>query len=221
MNDTALSAIIILAAYFIGSIPFGLLIAKWVAGIDVRTLGSGNIGATNVARVVGKKWGIGVLGLDCLKGLGPTLLLPMAAPFECPHLPVACGIAAIFGHVFPCWLKFRGGKGVATTLGVVIVLAPKSLAAAFAVFAITIWIFDYVALSSVLAAVTLAVCQIVLLWPAPFSEKNWSLGVFSVAIPLLIIVRHHSNIRRLLKGTEEKFRKVTGEDAAPTTKLDE
>jgi len=207
--------VVAVIAYFVGSIPFGWLLTKALKGVDLRTLGSGNIGATNAGRILGKKWGIIVLALDAAKGLLPVLLLPQAvgdlfsANSNSPtngHLPVVAGMAAILGHMFPCWLAFRGGKGVATALGVVSCLAPYGTLAAFAVFLLTFAITRIVSLGSILAAVTFALFQMVWLQPAPFSGNQWSLGVFSLAIPLLVILRHRANLLRLVRGEEAKFR---------------
>ena len=118
-------AIAALLSYLAGSVPFGLVIARIVSGEDIRSQGSGNIGATNVARVLGAKWGVMVLVLDAIKGALPTALIPMLLSFdstEIGHTGVLCGLMAIVGHMFPVWLGFRGGKGVATALGVVCVL---------------------------------------------------------------------------------------------------
>lgn len=195
-------------AYLIGSLPFGYLIARFVAGVDIRKSGSGNIGATNVARVLGKKLGIAVLVLDCLKGALPTLLLPLLladSDVHRLHLAVVSGTAAILGHMFPCWLKFRGGKGVATALGVALALAPLSTGVAFIVFALCVALTRTVSLSSILAACTF--CGVELWWlrPSPFGDDTWSLAAFSTLVPLLIIVRHRTNIARLMRGEEPKF----------------
>ncbi|MEZ6065519.1 MAG: glycerol-3-phosphate 1-O-acyltransferase PlsY [Planctomycetaceae bacterium] len=197
----------IVAAYLCGSIPFGLLVGKWFCGVDLRTHGSLNIGATNAARVLGKKWGLLVLLLDALKGLLPTLLLPLlAADTDLrQHVQVGCGIAAIVGHMFPCWLGFRGGKGVATSLGVVSIVVPWGMLIAFGAFILTFLLSRIVSLSSIVAAVALAVGQMILLWPAPFRHQTWSIAAFSLIVPVLVIVRHRTNIGRLLKGTEAKF----------------
>lgn len=194
-------------AYLCGSIPFGLLVAKWFRGIDLRQHGSRNIGATNVGRVLGSKWGILVLLLDALKGLLPTLLLPpLAAEPGRLHLQVGCGIAAILGHMFPCWLAFRGGKGVATSLGVILVLAPWGTLTALLAFALTFSLFRIVSLSSIVAALVFGATEFALLLPQPFSEALWSLALFSLGAPLLVILQHRANIRRLLRGEESRFR---------------
>ncbi len=196
-------------AYLAGSIPFGLLVARGVAGIDIRRHGSGNIGATNVSRTLGAKWGIAVLLLDALKGALPVLLIPrlFAESGETwfDLLRVIAGVATVIGHMFPVWLQFRGGKGVATALGVVFVLSPKASLAAFVGFALCMAASRIVALSSIVAALVFAIGQMVILWPNPFDRAKLPLSMFSLAVPALIILRHGSNIGRLLRGEEKKF----------------
>ena len=200
-----------LAAYLVGSIPFGFLTAKAVRGIDIRQHGSGNIGATNVGRVLGGRWGIFVLLLDLMKGLAPVLITRwlLRGSANATHWEVAAGMAAIAGHMFPCWLWFRGGKGVATAMGVVLCLAPVGSLIAAGTFAVTFAVFWIVSLSSILAALSFAVTELALLYPVPFSADHWSLGAFSVLIPGLIIWRHRSNIGRLLRGEEPRFQRGT------------
>lgn len=204
------------AAYLIGSLPFGYLIGRW-RGVDVRTAGSGNIGATNVGRLLGKKWGSLVLLLDGLKGLLPTLLLPHLLSDDRTHAAVLAGISTILGHMFPCWLKFRGGKGVATALGVALVLAWQATLIAAAVFFLLFVTFRIVSLGSIGAALAFAVTQMIRLRPDPFAADRWSLAVFSLAIPALIILRHRSNIVRLWRGEEKRFssKSKSAETAAP------
>ena len=209
MNQPPWGLLVVIVAYAIGSIPFGWLVARLVKGIDIRTVGSGNIGATNVARTLGKSWGGLVLLLDMWKGLAPTFFLPrLATPSEDPsllHLHVFCGLAAIIGHMYPCWLGFRGGKGVATALGVALVLNSSACAIALAVFAVTLAVSRIVSLSSMLASVSFAGYALWQLWPRPFSAETWSLAGFSLAIPLLIVIRHRANLARLLRGEEPRF----------------
>jgi len=206
--DLAKAAGMLLAAYLIGSIPFSLLIARWVGGIDLRQHGSGNVGATNVARTLGLKWGIVALLLDALKGLLPTWGLPLLlfpSGDAHTHAQVACGLAAIIGHMFPCWLGFRGGKGVATALGVVLVIAPLATLCAFGAFALTFAASRIVSLSSIVASAVFAIAEFVILAPSPFATATWSRALFALAVPALIILRHRSNIVRLLKGEEKRF----------------
>lgn len=220
MSSVAQTIAAVTVAYLIGSIPFGLLIAKYGFGIDVRLKGSGNIGATNVGRVLGKKWGIICLLLDALKGLLPTLLLPrlVAVPDGwLSGVTVACGTAAILGHVFPVWLRFRGGKGVATGAGVAAVVSSPAALAGAITFGVVFGLKRVVSLASICAAIAYAVTALVTLGGAAVREE-WTTTLFAVAIPTLIIVRHRDNIGRLLRGEEKRFsseRKST--QPAPTS----
>jgi glycerol-3-phosphate acyltransferase PlsY len=209
VDETFSIAITVVAAYVVGATPFGLIIGKTVAGIDIRDAGSGNIGATNVGRTLGAKWGVVVLLLDATKGLLPTLLLPLCLKSgEIQNrelLGVIAGVSTIVGHMFPFWLGFRGGKGVATSLGVVVVLAPWGSLAGLCGFALTVFLTRIIALSSMIAAIAFGVCQMIILAPKPFATEHIALAIFSLAIPLLIIVRHRSNIGRLIRGEEKRF----------------
>ena len=196
-----------LLSFLIGGIPFGFLVGRFVLKDDIRNHGSGNIGATNVARVIGWNWGGFVLLLDAVKGLLPTwLAMKYATDNQLDamslHLPVAAGISAIVGHMYPIYLKLRGGKGVATALGVVLVLAPKAVAIAFGVFLLTVAVTRIVAVASILAALTFGGVQLYLMGDTMLDSKSLSLTVFAIAIPLLIIWRHRSNIRKLIGGEE-------------------
>ena len=208
-----MSLLLVLTSYLAGSIPFGLMIGKAVKGIDLRQHGSGNIGATNAGRVLGKKWGLVCLVLDALKGLLPVAFFPAlicgtAEPSMMEHLRVLAGVSTIVGHMFSCWLGFRGGKGVATSLGVVAMLSPWGLLAGFAVFVVTVLAWRIISVSSMLAALTFGVYQLATLTPTPFASKTWSQGLFAVAVPLLIVFQHRGNLRRLLKGEEPRFGKT-------------
>lgn len=214
-------AVLALASYLAGSIPFGFIIGKTVKGVDLRKLGSGNIGATNAGRVLGKKWGLICLALDALKGLLPVALLPSLliasdSPWL-PHAAVLSGVSTIVGHMFPCWLGFRGGKGVATSLGVLAILSPWGLLVAALVFFSSLACWRIVSLSSMMAAVAFGIFELVRLKPGPFSELTWSQGLFAVMVPVLIIIQHRSNIRRLISGNEPPFtlKKVADSPSPP------
>ena len=207
ISPTLAGATAILAAYLIGAIPFGYLIARAVRGIDIRTVGSGNLGATNVGRVLGRRYFFIVLALDLLKGLLPTIGLPWlvgrltgANPVD---LPVLVALAAILGHKFPVYLKFRGGKGVATSLGVVLALDPASCAAAVLVFGVVLVISRYMSLASLLGGAGFTVAHFIR-DPAPFSREHIAMSLFSVAVVGLLVVRHRSNINRIRLGTENR-----------------
>ena len=194
-------------SFLVGGIPFGYLVGRFVLKDDIRNHGSGNIGATNVGRVIGWKWGGFVLVLDAVKGLAPTGAAMIYASRHMPesmhlHLPVAAGICAVMGHMYPIYLKLRGGKGVATALGVVIVLAPKAVCVALAVFVVALAATRMVALASILAATTFGVTKLIFLGEEAFQTHALSVTAFSIAVPLLIIWRHRSNIARMLAGNE-------------------
>jgi glycerol-3-phosphate acyltransferase PlsY len=205
--------ILIIASYLVGAIPFGLLIAK-MHGIDIRTVGSGNIGATNVSRALGKKWGYFCFILDALKGLIPMLAAIVILPAELTiteiWLWLAVGAAAILGHVFPVYLKFKGGKGVATSLGVVLGLWPFYTVAGvitFAIWAIVVKTWRYISLGSIVGAVVfplllaIAICII----PQWRFAALWPLLAAAVTLGAILILRHKDNIKRLLSGTENKI----------------
>ena len=204
-----MSFLLALTSYLAGSIPFGLMIGRAVKGIDLRQHGSGNIGATNAGRVLGKKWGLICLVLDAMKGLLPVKFLPAmlfaANEPALPHLAVLAGVSTIVGHMFSCWLGFRGGKGVATSLGVVAMLSPWGLLAGAIAFFSTVAIWRIISLSSMLAAITFGAYQLATLKPSPFASETWSQGLFAIAVPLLIVFQHRSNVRRLLKSEEPQF----------------
>jgi len=195
MEPLALLIVFILS-FLLGSLPFGYLIGR-LKGVDVRKYGSGNIGATNVSRVLGKKYGLLVLFLDALKGAAAVLIARAAGlPTE---YQVLAGISAIAGHCFSPWLGFKGGKGVATALGAFLVISPKTTLVAFLIFLAVLLTTRYVSLSSITAALSYPLLYKVFEKPSPFSFIVVSLGA------LLIVAKHHSNIKRLLKGEEKKF----------------
>ncbi len=191
-------------SYFIGSIPFGFLITKIVKGVDIRQIGSGNPGATNVSRVLGKPYGILVFFLDMLKGFLPifTFDLLFGSHDHSPSL-ILCGIGVICGHTFPIFLGFKGGKAAATGCGVFLWLAPIPLLVSVAIWLITISISRYISLGSIISSIIL-VTSLILLGKDPFGRGLY-VTLFSVFMAILIIIRHKSNIKRLLNGTENKI----------------
>jgi len=189
-------------AYLLGSIPTGFLVAR-ARGVDIRTVGSGNIGATNAFRVLGKGLGIFVLLMDALKGwvavqIGAQLvnqLLP-GAPLD--NLRITAGIAAILGHNFTCWLNFKGGKGIATSAGVLIALVPWALLIILSIFIILFVTTRYVSIGSIAAAFALPFAT----W---FTTRNTGLTIVTGAMGALAILKHRKNIQRLLNGTENRI----------------
>ena len=195
------------AAYLYGSVPFGFLAARWLRGVDIRNEGSGNIGATNAARVLGWKSFPVIFLLDFSKGFLPALGALWlaggswgAAP---PLAAILAGLAAILGHVFPVYLGFKGGKAVATSTGVFTVVAPWALLAGVVTWAVVFGIWRYVSLASICAAVALA-GGVWLVGSDPLGEGIY-VTVFATAGAVFIIALHHGNIRRLIRGEEDKI----------------
>lgn len=186
----------IAGAYLLGSIPTGLLLGK-LYGIDVRQEGSGNIGATNLYRTVGRKVGIWTLLGDCLKGFLPVMLAWKLGMSD--GLQAWIGLAAFCGHVFSIFLLFKGGKGVATALGVFLALAPLAVLGALLMFVAIVAIWRYISLGSIVAAAIMPL----IIWLRPHSPQ---LLTATVLISLIVIVKHHTNISRLLAGTESRFK---------------
>ncbi len=189
-------------AYLLGSIPVGWIVARVFFKTDIRKQGSGNIGATNALRNFGTTVGIIVLLLDLLKGFLAVRIAGGIFGME-SGLVTLCGLLAILGHVFPVWLKFRGGKGVATAAGVFLALAPLSLAIALGLFVIIVALTRYVSLGSILAALTFGVA--VYLFEFQQYVQNWSKLLLITLVILMIIFKHRQNIGRLLKGNENRL----------------
>jgi glycerol-3-phosphate acyltransferase PlsY len=191
------NSILLLCAYCIGSIPTGLLLAKAFGGVDIRTKGSGNIGATNVYRTLGRKIGLLTLVGDCLKGLLPVLAA------KALQLPVAwialIGIAAFLGHIFPIFLRFKGGKGVATALGVFLATTPFAVLGALVVFIAVLVSRKYVSLASIAAAAVMPLLTTLI-------YRDATIVAMSLVISVIVILKHHENIARLRNGTESKFK---------------
>lgn len=199
-----------LVSYLVGAVPFGWLTAKLVKGIDLRQEGSGNIGATNAARAIGTGWFAPIFALDFLKGFAPAFWLApwVAATWPCPvcvalepMLMAVCGVAALAGHLFPVYLSFKGGKGVATGAGVVFALSWAAGAAGVALWILLFLATRYVSLASVAAAIALPIAQAVF---AP-SATNVHLALF-VGIAAVVVWRHVGNLRRLFRGEEPRVR---------------
>ena len=207
--------IVAVGAYLLGSIPFGFLVAK-ARGIDIRSVGSGNIGATNAMRVLGKPMGILVLLMDAAKGYVACAFLPALIynflfarswedvlqnqPIEIQmRLKVLAGVCAVLGHNYTCWLKFKGGKGIATTAGVYIALAPWPLLIALVVFILAVALTRYISVGSISGAIVLPA----VVWIMP--PHNLLLGIVTTALGALAIYKHKTNIQRLMAGTENKL----------------
>ena len=196
--------IVILSAYLLGAVPFGLILARWVKGVDLRTIGSGNIGTTNAVRAMGRRWGFVVFALDFLKGFGPVLIAPhffnLAKP-DSEFLQVLVGTAAVLGHCYPIYLGFKGGKGVATGCGAIVAIEPFVFVAGGIVWLLTRLSTGYAGLASILMGVTFPIAAFVMGWP-----QRQALVVGAALLTLLIVVRHRSNIQRMLRGTEPNAR---------------
>jgi acyl phosphate:glycerol-3-phosphate acyltransferase len=210
LNHSVLAVVV--TSYLLGSIPFGYLLVRIFRGEDVRQTGSGNIGATNVARTGSKGLAVATLVLDALKGYVAVAHVFFLARHHPDHLPpwgpytvytlaALAGLFALIGHMFPVWLRFKGGKGVATALGAFLALAPVAVAASLLVFLATVALTRYVSLGSVLAAV---VFPLAAWWLCP-PTRSASVMLLMAASSLLIIIRHKDNIRRLLAGNENRF----------------
>lgn len=195
------SSLVLIASYLLGAVPFGLVMARVVKGVDLRTVGSGNIGATNAMRVLGKPLGIVAFLLDFAKGLVPTLVLARYAP-ELDDVAAGlaaslAGVAAVLGHCFPVYLGFKGGKGVATGCGAVVGVEPLVFVAAGAVWLITLFAFRYVSLASIAMGATFPLAALAFAPEPPFVAA-------CVLLTVLVIVRHRTNIARLRAGTEPR-----------------
>jgi glycerol-3-phosphate acyltransferase PlsY len=215
--------VVAVAAYLLGSIPTGFLVAK-AKGIDIQKSGSGNIGATNAMRVLGKPAGIFVMLADAAKGyaavyLGVFILnlfffriyhgfsSGSSSDYPTGRFAIIAGIFVVLGHNYTCWLKFKGGKGIATTAGVYLALAPVALGIALSVFILSVLMTRYVSIGSIVAAIVLPVA----VW---FNRENSFLEIVTIALCALAIYKHKSNIKRLMAGTESRLGKKKVEQAS-------
>jgi len=196
---------LIIVSYLIGSIPTALLVSKRFFGIDIRDYGSGNMGATNTFRVLGSRYGTMVMVFDILKGMAAVMLYNFL-PFYLNHelertnLMLGLGLAAVVGHVFPIFANFRGGKGVATLLGMVLAIQPVIAVSCIGIFALVLFLTRYVSLSSILAAIALPIC---VLWI--WNENEVLYRVFALIVAILVIATHQKNIGRILRGVEGRI----------------
>ncbi|MBC8209072.1 MAG: glycerol-3-phosphate 1-O-acyltransferase PlsY [Desulfobulbaceae bacterium] len=191
-----------LVAYLLGGVPFGLLLGRAV-GVDVRNSGSGNIGATNVNRLLGRRLGLLTLGCDVLKGYLPVLAaflwLPESSSRE--FFVALCGLAAVVGHMFPVYLRFQGGKGVATAVGVFLFFAPLAVLISLFIFAASVGLSGFVSVGSLLAS------GLIPLWICLVAEPSPAMLLLALAVVALIWFQHRANIVRLLRGEEKSWRK--------------
>ncbi|NCT95522.1 MAG: glycerol-3-phosphate 1-O-acyltransferase PlsY [Chitinophagaceae bacterium] len=200
MNEFLLIAI----AYCIGSIPTAIWVSKRFFGIDIRDYGSGNAGATNTFRVLGPRWGSFVMLIDIIKGVIATslyILLPyyLTNEWDRTNLMIGLGLAAVVGHIFPIWAGFRGGKGVATLLGMAVAIQPLVAICCIGVFLLVLYLTRFVSLSSILAGIAFMVFILFI-----FNEQETLYRIFAVLVALMVVLTHQKNITRLLKGTESK-----------------
>ena len=197
--STTLFILVLLVIYLITAIPTGIVLTRLMGAEDIRQKGSGNIGATNVYRVAGKLAGVLTLVGDTLKGFLPLLACKSLLELTPTQLGVACAVA-IIGHCYPVYLKFRGGKGIATALGIFLVISPLTVLGLLVVFLVAVGISRYISLGSVLAAMAAPLLVLMLGYPQP-------IFLATLFIAMLVIWRHRSNIKRLIDGTENRFQR--------------
>jgi glycerol-3-phosphate acyltransferase PlsY len=198
LEDILSFVLVLLACYLVGAIPTGVILTRLAGSGDIRQTGSGNIGATNVYRVAGRKLGILTLVGDALKGLLPVLGLVLAGAWTQEQIALAAAVTFL-GHLYPVYLGFKGGKGVATALGIFLVFSPLAVLIAALAFAAVLWKWQYVSLGSIIAAALVPILV------AGF-ERSLPLAVATCFISAMVIIRHRDNIRRLLAGTENRFK---------------
>jgi acyl phosphate:glycerol-3-phosphate acyltransferase len=204
-----MAALYLVLAYLLGSIPTSYLVGRWFRGIDLRQLGSHNLGATNLYRTLGWRYALPAGLIDVAKGAAAVLLLGPRAP-EFPHFPTLCGIAALVGHTLSPFVGFKGGKGVATAGGMFLALAPWAVLVATVTWGVLLWVTGYVSVGSIAAALALPLADLLL---NPARRTLPDLGL-DLAVALFIVWKHRSNIRRLLAGTENRFGRRGGSQSA-------
>ena len=199
--------VMLVGSYLLGSMPFGYLVGRF-GGIDIRKVGSGNVGATNVVRVLGKRYGYPVFALDVLKGFGAVQMSMQmasggASGWDSPEVfGIAAAISCVIGHSYPIWLKFKGGKGVATSAGALFALTPMAAASGVAIWIVIFCVTRYVSVASVIAATVLPFVILAISWR---SEMSKAIFFFSVCVAAIVIWRHRSNLSRLMRGIEPRF----------------
>jgi len=199
--------LVVVGSYLLGSIPFGYLIGR-IAGVDIRRTGSGNVGATNVVRVLGKRYGYPVFVLDFFKGFGAvkiSMLLATGPPpaWNSPEtFGILAAVSSVVGHSYPPWLKFKGGKGVATSGGALFALTAIGGLIGLAIWIVTFWLTRYVSVASITAALVLPIAILVI---SRHNESAKAIFYFSVCAAAVVIWRHRSNLSRLMRGTEPRF----------------
>jgi acyl phosphate:glycerol-3-phosphate acyltransferase len=201
-------AVLLVGSYLLGSVPFGYLAGR-LLGIDIRQAGSGNVGATNVVRVLGKRYGYPVFAFDFLKGFVAVKIAMLMAPGRPPEwnspeiFGILAAISSVLGHLYPPWLKFKGGKGVATSGGALLALTPVATLIGIAIWMIVFWGTRYVSLASITAAVVLPI--VILMVSLQDQHTGKALVYSSACVAAVVIWRHRSNLSRLMRGTEPRF----------------
>ena len=196
--------LLIITAYLIGSFPTALLISRKYFGINIREYGSGNMGATNAFRILGPKFGTIIMAIDVIKGMlavGLFYLLPfyMSNELERTNFMIALGLSSVIGHIFPVFADFKGGKGVATILGMLLAIQPFVALTCIGVFLVVLYLTRYVSLSSILSAIMLPIC---VLWI--WNEDELTYRIFTLLVAAMVIITHQKNISRIIKGAENR-----------------
>lgn len=212
--------LLILLAYLIGSVSTSVWVSKRFFNIDIRDYGSGSAGATNVYRILGSRWGTFVMIMDMLKGVLAVQLawlLPeyLDSEIQFQNLQTGLGMAAVLGHIFPIWAEFRGGKGVATVFGMVLGISPITAVSCAGIFLLVLYLTRFVSLSSILASIAFPIFILVV-----FNVENPLYRVFAIAVAFIVILTHHKNIGRLLRGEESKASILKGRDRKRQERLE-